>query len=131
MYYVKDELGEFKTTGTSSQKVADYLADFLNKQDEQIEQYCAEATSYSEELDDLRIKLRELEEEKDYWKGCSCNHINYNSILSMDCQIVQEAIFDLKKVIERDTEAFRLLEELDDKFDDLNKHRLSYIGSDD
>ena len=84
-----------------------------------------------DKLNELADEIEELKEEKDYWKGCSCNHTNYDSILSMDCQIVQEAIFDLKKVIERDTEAFRLLEELDDKFDDLNKHRLNHIRSDD
>ena len=66
----------------------------------------------------------ELKKEKEFWKGDACNCSNYLSILSMDCQIVQEAIYDLKNVIDVDTEAFRLLDELDDKFDELNQHRI-------
>ena len=42
----------------------------------------------------------------------------------MDCQIVQEAIYNLKQVIDVNTEAFKLLDELDDKFDELNQRRI-------
>lgn len=66
----------------------------------------------------------ELKKEKEFWKGDACNCSNYLSILSMDCQIVQEAICDLYRVIDVDTEAFRLLDELDDKFDNLVQHRI-------
>ena len=52
IYYVKDEQGEFKTTGTSSQEVADYLADFLNKQDEQIEELTHEVNYLQDKLDE-------------------------------------------------------------------------------
>lgn len=66
----------------------------------------------------------QLKKEKEFWKGDACNCSNYLSILSMDCQIVQEAIYNLKNVIDVDTEAFKLLDELDDKFDELNQHRI-------
>lgn len=67
---------------------------------------------------------KKLKAEKEFWKGDSCNCSNYLSILSMDCQIVQEAICDLKNVIDVDTEASKLLDKLDDKFDELNQHRI-------
>ena len=83
---------------------------------------------YMEEVVDVLNKLSEENEqlrvEKEFWKGDFCNCSNYLSILSMDCHIVQEAICDLKNVIDVDTEAFRLLDKLDDKFDDLNQHRI-------
>ena len=75
-------------------------------------------------LNKLSEENKQLKEEKEFWKGDSCNCSNYLSILSMDCKIVQEAIYDLKNVIDVDTEAFRLLDKLDDKFDELNQHRI-------
>lgn len=75
-------------------------------------------------LNELSEENEQLKEEKEFWKGDACNCSNYLSILSMDCQIVQEAICDLKSVIDVDTEAFRLLDKLDDKFDELNQHRI-------
>ena len=77
-----------------------------------------------EEVVSLLFENEKLKEDKEFWKGDSCKCPNYLSILSMDCQIVQEAIWDLKKVIDVDTEAFKLLDELDDKFDELNQHRI-------
>lgn len=78
----------------------------------------------SKALSKLQKYNDQLKKEKEFWKGDSCNCSNYLSILSMDCQIVQEAICDLKNVIDVDTEAFKLLDELDDKFDELNQHRI-------
>lgn len=75
-------------------------------------------------LNELTHENEKLKKEKEFWKGDACNCSNYLSILSMDCQIVQEAIYDLKNVIDVDTEAFKLLDELDDKFDELNQHRI-------
>ena len=78
------------------------------------------ATALNESLNEIE----QLKKEKEFWKGDACNCSNYLTILSMDCQIVQEAICDLKSVIDVDTEAFRLLDRLDDKFDELNQHRI-------
>lgn len=78
----------------------------------------------SKALSKLQKENDQLKKEKEFWKGDSCNCSNYLSILSMDCQIVQEAICNLKNVIDVDTEAFKLLDELDDKFDELNQHRI-------
>lgn len=77
-----------------------------------------------DKLNQVAEENEKLKKEKEFWKGAACNCSNYLSILSMDCQIVQEAICDLKNVIDVDTEAFRLLDELDDKFDELNQHRI-------
>ena len=78
------------------------------------------ATALNESLDEIE----QLKKEKEFWRRDSCNCLNYLSILSMDCEIVQEAIYDLRNVIDVDTEAFKLLDELDDKFDELNQHRI-------
>lgn len=75
-------------------------------------------------LNELTHENEKLKKEKDFWKGDSCLCSSYLSILSMDCQIVQEAIYNLRRVIDVDTEAFKLLDELDDKFDKLNQHRI-------
>ena len=56
------------------------------------------ATALNESLDEIE----QLKKEKEFWRGDSCNCSNYLSILSMDCQIVQEAIYDLKNVIDVD-----------------------------
>ena len=93
------------------------ITDLLNKQDEHL-------NILRDELELAYKKYIELEKEKEFWKGDACRCANYLSILSMDCQIVQEAISDLKNVIDVDTEAFKLLDKLDDKFDELNQHRI-------
>lgn len=80
--------------------------------------------AYKEALNKLSEENEQLKKEKKFWKGDACNCSNYLSILSMDCQIVQEAIYDLKNVIDVDTEASKLLDKLDDKFDELNQHRI-------
>ena len=85
--------------------------------------------SYSlKALEDL---LNELEVEKEAWKTTSCNSMNTFSVLSMDCQIVQEAIWDLEKELRynnrcpiQNTNTEKLLEDLKKKFNDLNKHRI-------
>ena len=71
-------------------------------------------------VEELDQRLNEFES----WKNSACHYTNIFSILSMDCQIVQEAIWDLEKIIDSDSEASRLLDDLKKKFDDLNKHRL-------
>lgn len=100
----------------------------LNNENEQLkkdrnEMFIRERDAQNE-LRDIKKKYEQLKKEKEFWKGDACKYSNYLSILSMDCQIVQEAICDLKNVIDVDTEVFKLVDELDDKFDELNQHRL-------
>lgn len=91
--------------------------------DECLETEC-DRDSLKKDVISLEKENGQLKKEKEFWKGDSCNCSNYLSILSMDCQIVQETICDLKNVIDVDTEASKLLDKLDDKFDELNQHRI-------
>ena len=101
------------------------LKEFINNCGDEKVKNALEDLFYSEVKEyDLAKENRELKKEKEFWKGDACNCSNYLSILSMDCQIVQEAIYNLKQVIDVNTEAFKLLDELDDKFDELNQHRI-------
>lgn len=91
------------------------IKEFINDCEDEKVKNALEDLFYSEVKEhDLAKENRELREEKEFWKGDACNCSNYLSILSMDCQIVQEAICDLKKATD----------ELDDKFDELNQHRI-------
>ena len=71
-------------------------------------------------VDELDQRLNEIKS----WKDSCIHYMNVFSLLSMDCQIVQEAIWDLEKAIDDDAGASRLLDDLKRKFDDLNEHRL-------
>lgn len=102
----------------------DELIELLNGQDKHLNIFHKELELAYEQYTKIEKENEELKKEKEFWKGDACNCSNYLSILSMDCKIVQEAICDLKSVIDVDTEAFRLLDELDDKFDELNQHRI-------
>lgn len=76
--------------------------------------------------------LNKLNNEKESWKHSCCGYMNIYSILSMDCQIVQEAIWDLEKAINDNksnsynekSRVLLCLEDLKKKFDELQKHRL-------
>lgn len=71
--------------------------------------------------------LNDLNDEKNSWKSLCCNHMRRDSILSMDCQIVQEAIWGLEKAIsgnKTNEQVDKCLEDLKKKWDKLNKHRL-------
>lgn len=62
-----------------------------------------------------------------YWKSGCCHYSNMYSILSMDCQIVFEAIWDLRnKLNEYDEtgELEELLDDLESKFKVLQEHGL-------
>lgn len=100
------------------------VVDVLNKLSEENDLLKMENYGLQDGLDFYKEENEQLKKEKEFWKGDSCQCSNYLSILSMDCQIVQEVIWDLKKVIDVDTEASKLLDELDDKFDKLNQHRI-------
>lgn len=83
-----------------------------------------------EDEDELVDLLNELENEKEAWKDNSCSYLSTFSILSMDCQIVQEAIWDLGRYLRYNyrcplnDETDLLLKDLEKKFTDLNNHRL-------
>lgn len=71
--------------------------------------------------------LNDLNDEKNSWKSLCCNHMSRDSVLSMDCQIVQEAIWGLEKAISENKnkeQVDKCLEDLKRKWDKLNKHRL-------
>lgn len=77
---------------------------------------------------DLIEVMNELYSEKESWKNSSCIYVNKNSVLSMDCQIVQEALWDLEKKIYDNylvnEEIIDSLKDLKVKFNNLNNHRL-------
>lgn len=117
-----------KHNDLNAQQFVAQLVLFLNDQNQAIVDLYDGCEYWSDKASE-RITLLEkenekLKKEKEFWKGDACNCSNYLSILSMDCQIVQEAIYDLKNVIDVDTEASKLLDKLDDKFDELNQHRI-------
>lgn len=66
--------------------------------------------------------LNDLNDEKNSWKMHCCKRMSMDSVLSMDCQIVQEAIWDLEKAIsENKTNSFNEKEQVDRCLDDLKK----------
>lgn len=81
---------------------------------------------------DMIDEIENLEKEKEGWKYSCCAFINADSVLSMDCQIVQEAIFDLEKAINNNKNNTKneqiyvenCLLNLKQKFNELNNHRI-------
>lgn len=81
-------------------------------------------------------EIENLEKEKEGWKHSCCAFINADSVLSMDCQIVQEAIFDLEKAInnnKNNTKNEKIYVEncllnLKQKFNELNDHRIRTLA---
>lgn len=108
-----DLLNELATKCSQLEKENEELKEFKKKYDIAIVDY-----------NNLACRFDNLKKEKDSWKNDACSKSSYLSILSMDCQIVEEALLDLKNVIDVDTEVYNLLDELSDKFDDLQRHRL-------
>lgn len=82
--------------------------------------------------------LNDLNDEKNSWKMHCCKQMNVDSVLSMDCQIVQEAIWDLEKAINDNKNntynekqsVMWCLDDLKKKWDKLNRHRLDGICDD-
>ena len=69
-------------------------------------------------------EIEELKRERDGWKSSTCSYMNKDSILSMDCQIVQEALWELEKEIEFGSKSEDLFFDLKEKFEKLNNHRI-------
>ena len=127
------------------QKVCDYLNEQQNtisrlkKENEQLRQFINKGRRLSvKELMDninenelLKRKIRglekeneELKRERDDWKSSTCSYMNKDSVLSMDCQIVQEALWELEKEIEFGSKREDLFFDLKEKFEKLNNHRI-------
>ena len=128
-----------------AQKVCDYLNEQQNtisrlkKENEQLRQFINKGRRLSvKELMDninenelLKRKIRglekeneELKRERDDWKSSTCSYMNKDSVLSMDCQIVQEALWELEKEIEFGSKREDLFFDLKEKFEKLNNHRI-------
>lgn len=72
----------------------------------------------------LQEEIEELKRERDDWKSSTCSYMNKDSLLSMDCQIVQEALWELEKEIEFGSKREDLFFDLKEKFEKLNNHRI-------
>lgn len=73
---------------------------------------------------ELKEEIEELKRERDDWKSSTCSYMNKDSLLSMDCQIVQEALWELEKEIEFGSKREDLFFDLKEKFEKLNNHRI-------
>lgn len=95
-WYIRDTLNQIKCFGCVDYDVANYICKEWNK----------------------------LIREKDNWKYDSCNYMNLYSILDMDCQILMEAIWDLEKHTPDDDQLSGLVQDVKNKFNNLNNHRI-------
>lgn len=75
----------------------------------------------------LQEEIEELKRERDSWKSSTCSYMNKDSLLSMDCQIVQEALWELEKEIEFGSKREDLFFDLKEKFEKLNNHRIGVL----
>lgn len=93
------------------------ILDMLNQLNNENEQLDKENKKLQEEIE-------ELKRERDSWKSSTCSYMNMDSVLSMDCQIVQEALWELEKEIEFGSKREDLFFDLKEKFEKLNNHRI-------
>ena len=77
-----------------------------------------------EKIEKLEKENEQLKRERDSWKSSTCSYMNKDSVLSMDCQIVQEALWELEKEIEFGSKREDLFFDLKEKFEKLNNHRI-------
>ena len=125
---VCDLLNEQQNTISRLKKENEQLRQFINK---------GRRLSVKELMDNinenelLKRKIRglekeneELKRERDDWKSSTCSYMNKDSVLSMDCQIVQEALWELEKEIEFGSKREDLFFDLKEKFEKLNNHRI-------
>ena len=73
----------------------------------------------------LKEENEQLKKEKEGWKVSTCQYMNKDSILAMDFQIFHEALFELERLIEEDTEQMERFNDLKKKFKSLVNH---YLG---
>lgn len=125
---IVDRLNEQQNTISRLKKENEQLRQFINK---------GRRLSVKELMDNinenelLKRKIRglekeneELKRERDDWKSSTCSYMNKDSVLSMDCQIVQEALWELEKEIEFGSKREDLFFDLKEKFEKLNNHRI-------
>ena len=128
---VCDLLNEQQNTISRLKKENEQLRQFINK---------GRRLSVKELMDNinenelLKRKIRglekeneELKRERDDWKSSTCSYMNKDSLLSMDCQIVQEALWELEKEIEFGSKREDLFFDLKEKFEKLNNHRIGVL----
>ena len=85
---------------------------------------CKRLNEQQATIEQLQEEIEELKREIDDWKSSTCSYMNKDSILSMDCQIVQEALWELEKEIEFGSKSEDLFFDLKEKFEKLNNHRI-------
>ena len=123
-----NKLNEQQTTISRLEEENEQLRQFINK---------GRRLSVKELMDNINknelLKRRsrglekeneELKRERDDWKSSTCSYMNKDSVLSMDCQIVQEALWELEKEIEFGSKREDLFFDLKEKFEKLNNHRI-------
>ena len=123
-----NKLNEQQTTISRLEEENEQLRQFINK---------GRRLSVKELMDNinknelLKRRIRglekeneELKRERDDWKSSTCSYMNKDSVLSMDCQIVQEALWELEKEIEFGSKREDLFFDLKEKFEKLNNHRI-------
>ena len=128
---VEHKLNEQQNTISRLKKENEQLRQFINK---------GRRLSVKELMDNinenelLKRKIRglekeneELKRERDDWKSSTCSYMNKDSLLSMDCQIVQEALWELEKEIEFGSKREDLFFDLKEKFEKLNNHRIGVL----
>ena len=78
-------------TGLGLDTESDEIYNFDNEED-----FCRLFDKLNEQqatIEQLQEEIEELKREIDDWKSSTCSYMNKDSILSMDCQIVQEALW--------------------------------------
>lgn len=97
----------------------------LKEENEQLKNYFKKRAECSNfQINKLKEEIEELKRERDSWKSSTCSYMNKDSILSMDCQIVHEALWELEKEIEFGSKREDLFFDLKEKFEKLNNHRI-------
>ena len=109
-------------TGYISTESAILLLQSKKEVRKQFDNYVRISCEKKEKLQDENERLKK---EKDGWKLSTCQYMNKDSVLMMDCQIVHEALFELERLIEADTEQMERFNDLKDKFKGLVNH---YLG---
>ena len=113
---------------TTLEKENEQLRQFINKgrrlSVKELMDNANENELLKKKIKGLEKENEELKRERDSWKSSTCSYMNKDSVLSMDCQIVQEALWELEKEIEFGSKREDLFFDLKEKFEKLNNHRI-------
>lgn len=111
---------QVKSLETTSDATSNYNAHLESK----ITTLEKENEKLQKENEKIQEEIKELKIERDDWKSSTYSYMNKDSILSMDCQIVREALWELEKEIEFGSKREDLFFDLKEKFEKLNNHRI-------